>query len=83
MVFLWNGCLFISINNNIIFKMKSTEKKFVCDLISLVANAVATGTIPEAEDYLCDHYQDEDSELIEHSLNVLTNIKNKQQQYEI
>ena len=58
--------------------MKPTERKFVCDLISLVANAVATGTIPEAEDYLVDRYQGEDSELIEHSLNVLTNIKNKQ-----
>ena len=58
--------------------MKANEKKFVCDLISLVANAVATGTIPEAEDYLVDHYQGEDSELIEHSLNVMSNI-NKQQ----
>lgn len=63
--------------------MKSTEKKFVCDLISLVGNAVATGTIPEAEDYLVDHYQGEDDELIEHTLQVLTNIKNKQEQYEI
>ena len=62
--------------------MKVTEKKFVCDLISLVANAVATDTISEAEDYLCDHYQGEDSELIEHSLNVMSSI-NKQQQYEI
>ena len=58
--------------------MKTTEKKFVCDLISLVANAVATGTISEAEDYLVDRYQGEDNDLIEHSLNVLTNIKNKQ-----
>ena len=58
--------------------MKPTEKKFVCDLISLVANAVATGTIPEAEDYLVDHYQGEDNDLIEHSLNVMSNIKNKQ-----
>ena len=63
--------------------MKPTEKKFVCDLISLVANAVATGTIPEAEDYLVDHYQGKDDELIEHSLNVMSNIKNKQGQYEI
>ena len=62
--------------------MKPKEKKLCCDLISLVANAVATGTIPEAEDYLVDHYQGEDSELIEHSLNVLTNI-NKQKQYEV
>ena len=58
--------------------MKTTEKKFVCDLISLVANAVATDTISEAEDYLCDHYQGEDNDLIEHSLNVMSNIKNKQ-----
>ena len=63
--------------------MKPTEKKFVCNLISLVANAVATGTISEAEDYLVDHYQGEDSELIEHSLNVMSNIKNKQEQYEV
>lgn len=63
--------------------MKVTERKFVCDLISLVANAVATDTISEAEDYLCDHYQGEDNELIEHSLNVMSNIKNKQEQYEI
>ena len=51
--------------------MKSTEKKFVCDLISLVANAVETGTIPEAEDYLCDKYQGEESDIIEHALNVM------------
>lgn len=61
--------------------MKPKELKLCCDLISLVANAVATGTIPEAEDYLVDHYQGEDSELIEHSLNVLTNIN--KQQYEV
>lgn len=61
--------------------MKPTEKKFVCDLISLVANAVATDTISEAEDYLCDHYQGEDNELIEHTLQVLTTI-NKQKQFE-
>lgn len=63
--------------------MKPTEKNFVCNLISLVANAVATGTIPEAEDYLVDRYQGEDNELIEHSLNVLTSIKNKQEQNEV
>ena len=63
--------------------MKPTERKFVCDLISLVANAVATDTISEAEDYLVDHYQGEDNDLIEHSLNVMSNIKNKQQQYEV
>ena len=59
--------------------MKPSEKKFVCDLISLVANAVATGTIPEAEDYLVDHYQGQDNELIEHSLNILSNVYNKQE----
>ena len=63
--------------------MKPTEKKFVCDLISLVANAVATDTISEAEDYLVDHYQGEYNDLVEHSLNVMSSIKNKQQQYEI
>ena len=63
--------------------MKPTEKKFVCDLISLVANAVATDTISEAEDYLCDHYQGEDNELIEHTLQVLTTINKQIQQYEL
>ena len=58
--------------------MKPKEKEFVCDLISLVANAIATDTISEAEDYLVDHYQGEDNDLIEHSLNVMSNIKNKQ-----
>ena len=62
--------------------MKPKEKKLCCDLISLVANAVATGTIPEAEDYLVDHYQGEDNDLIEHSLNVMSNIKTNKQ-YEI
>lgn len=59
--------------------MKPTEKKFVCDLISLVANAVATDTISEAEDYLVENYQGSDNELIEHSLNVMSQIYNKQQ----
>ena len=63
--------------------MKPTEKKFVCDLISLVANAIATDTISEAEDYLVDNYQGQENDLIEHSLNVMSSIKNKQQQYEI
>ena len=58
--------------------MKSKDLKLCCDLISLVGNAVATGTIPEAEDYLCDRYQGEDNELVEHTLQVLTNIQNKQ-----
>lgn len=58
--------------------MKQSDKKFVCDLISLVANAVATDTISEAEDYVVDHYQGEDNDIIEHTLNVLTAVRNKQ-----
>ena len=58
--------------------MKPREKKFVCDIISLVADAVATDTISEAEDYIVDHYQGEDNDVIEHTLNVLTAVKNKQ-----
>ena len=57
--------------------MKPFEKKNVCNLISLVANAVATDTISEAEDYLVDQSDLYDDDLIEHSLNVLTSIKNK------
>ena len=62
--------------------MKPFEKKNVCNLISLVANAIATDTISEAEDYLVDQSDLYDDDLIEHSLNVLTSIKNKQKQYE-
>ena len=62
--------------------MKPCEKRNVCNLISLVANAVATDTIAEAEDYLVDQSDLYDDDLIEHSLNVLTSIKNKQKQYE-
>ena len=57
--------------------MKPFERKNVCNLISLVANAVATDTIAEAEDYLVDQSDLYDDDLIEHSLNVLTSIKNK------
>ena len=57
--------------------MKPVERKNVCNLISLVANAIATDTIAEAEDYLVDQSDLYDDDLIEHSLNVLTNIKNK------
>lgn len=59
--------------------MKLKEKEFVCNLISLVANAIATDTIAEAEDYLVENYQGSDNELIEHSLNVMSQIYNKQQ----
>ena len=57
--------------------MTKSEQRFACELISLVGDAVATGTIPEAEDYLIDTSDLYDSDLIEHTLNVLTNIKNK------
>ena len=63
--------------------MRPFEKKNVCNLISLVANAVATDTISEAEDYLVDQSDLYDDDVIEHTLNVLTNIKNKQEQYEV
>lgn len=35
---------------------KKVNEKLAMDLISLVANAIATGTIAEAEDYLVDKY---------------------------
>ena len=57
--------------------MKPFEKKNVCNLISLVANAIATDTISEAEDYLVDTSDLYDDELVEHVLNVLTSIQNK------
>ena len=57
--------------------MKPFERKNVCNLISLVANAVATDTIAEAEDYLVDQSDLYDDDVIEHTLNVLTSIKNK------
>lgn len=58
--------------------MKPKETKFVCDLLSLVGDAVATGTIPEAQDYLCEKYNGENNEIINHTFDVLTNIYNKQ-----
>lgn len=57
--------------------MRPVERKNVCNLISLVANAVATDTIAEAEDYLVDTSGLYDDQLVEHVLNVLTSIKNK------
>lgn len=57
--------------------MRPFERKSVCNLISLVANAVATDTISEAEDYLVDTSDLYDDQLVEHVLNVLTSIKNK------
>ena len=58
--------------------MRPQEKKLMCDIISTVANAVATDTIPEAEDYLQEKYDDNNAEVIDHALNVLTTIYNKQ-----
>lgn len=59
--------------------MKPNEKKkFVCDLISTVADAVASGTIPEAEDYLMEKYANVDDPILEHTYNVLNAIYNKQ-----
>ena len=57
--------------------MKPNETKFACDLISLVADAVATGTISEAQDYLVDKYQGVDNPVLEHTFNVLTNVHKK------
>lgn len=58
--------------------MRPQERKLMCDIISTVANAVATDTIPEAEDYLQEKYDDNNAEVIDHALNVLTTIYNKQ-----
>lgn len=55
------------------------------DLISLVANAVATNTEEEAIEYLNDvHFNSiEEAQQIVHTIDVLNQIKtNKQQQYE-
>lgn len=52
--------------------------KIVCDLISLVADAVATGTIPEAEDYLIEKYNNLDDPVMEHTFLVLDTIYKKQ-----
>lgn len=57
---------------------KKVSEKLAKDLISLVADAVASDTIPEAEDYIVSKYQGEDNELIEHTLNVLSKINNEQ-----
>jgi hypothetical protein len=59
--------------------MKPKETKHVCDLISLVANAIASGTIPEAQDYMLEKYDDPDDEVVSHAFQVLTQIQNKQQ----
>lgn len=58
--------------------MKPVEKKNVCNLISLVANAVASGTIPEAQDYMLEKYDDPDDEIVSHAFQVLTKINKRQ-----
>ena len=57
--------------------MTKQEQKFVCDLLSLVGDAVATGTIPEAEDYLIGRYAGMDDPVLEYTYNVLSNINKK------
>lgn len=56
--------------------MKNNQK-LACDLISLVANAIATNTIAEAQDYLAEKYNNEENPLITHAFQVLTEISNK------
>lgn len=51
-------------------------KKLAYELISLVANAVATGTISEAQDYLTEKYNCDDNPLIRHAFDTLTEINN-------
>lgn len=53
------------------------HQKLACDLISLVANAIATNTIAEAQDYLVEKYNNEENSLITHTFQVLTEINNK------
>ena len=57
--------------------MTKQKQKFACDLISLVGDAVATGTIPEAEDYLVGRYAGIDDPILEHTFNVLSTINKK------
>ena len=56
--------------------MKNSQK-LACDLISLVANAIATNTIVEAQNYLVEKYNNEENPLITHAFQVLTEINNK------
>ena len=58
--------------------MKPAETKFICDLISITADAIATDTIPEAIEYLTEHYQCIDNPVLEHVYNVLSNKQTKQ-----
>lgn len=50
------------------------KKKEIKDLMSLVANAIATNTISEAEDYIVERYQGElDDEFIQHAFAIMDN----------
>lgn len=58
--------------------MTPRETKKVCNIISLVANAIASGTIPEAQDYILEKYDDPSDEVVSHAFQVLTQINKKQ-----
>lgn len=53
--------------------MTHSETKQCCDLISLVANAIATDTIPEAIQYLTERYNIDD-EIVYHSYTILNKL---------
>lgn len=60
-------------------QLKNGYQTNMCDLISLVANAVATNTEEEAIEYLNDvHFNStEEAQQISHSIDVLIQITNK------
>ena len=62
--------------------MKPQQTKFVCDLISTVANAAATNTVDEAVDYLVEKYNNVEDPILEHTYNILSQLKNKTYQNE-
>lgn len=59
--------------------MKPKEIKEVCDIISIVANAIATDTIAEAQDYMLERFDDPNDPIFQHAFNVMDIINNKQQ----
>ena len=60
--------------------MLHSEVKQTCDLISLVANAIATNTIPEAIQYLTERY-DENDEIVYHCYCILNKILEKKNKF--
>jgi len=62
--------------------MKPQQQKFYCDLISTVANAAATNTVDEAVDYLVEKYNNVEDPILEHTYNILSQLKNKTYQNE-